>query len=217
MNVDYTKEFRKYKVFVVAVSFLMMVCNIYLVKTTYDSAEESRQTIFVADASNTLMVALANDIQVNRPNEAKAALSRLHYFLFNMTPTANHINYCIGRAQALGDRSIHQYIEKEKERGWYKSMVGGGISTEFMCDSITVSDSDRPEYRFKAVLYGKTSMIYPERIEFRQIITESYLLDDERTIDEPNGFRIYQWAVKDLRLIKVFNRITVEKGETTEE
>ena len=203
---DYVSFFKKVKLVLVLVCVCCTIGSIYIVKSAFDAAEESREMVFVADVNNTLLVALSNDIQVNRPNEAKAVLKRLHHFLFNVTPSASHINATIARAKALSDRTVSQYIEREKEKGWYNTMIAKGVSTEYLCDSISILESDREEFMFKARIYGKTSTIYPERIEFRTLVTSAYLEDTDRTIEEPNGFRVCLWKIESNTILKIFER-----------
>lgn len=203
---DYKKGYNLAKVIVVAVCVLCSALSICIIKTGLDEAEEERQSIFVADVNNTLLVALSNDMELNRPNEAKATLKRLHFYLFNLTPTADNINGNIASAESLSDESILQYVEKTKECGWYNKMIAEGISTEFKCDSIQILGSDREEFEFSAKLFGKQSQIYSDRIEFKEIQTSCYLTTTDRTIENPNGFRIQLWKVDKEEIIKVVRR-----------
>lgn len=205
---DYHKEFAKAKVITVIICVVCMLCSIFIIKSGIDEAEESRNTIFVADANNTLLLALSNDMKTNLPNEAKATLKRMHHYMFNMTPSATHINESIRRAEMLGDGSVVQYVEKTKEKGWYNKMIAEGISTEFLCDSIRLETSDNENYQYKAVLYGKTSMIHPDRIEFRELITDCYLRFTSRTLENPNGFTVFLWKIDKEEVIKVLTRDT---------
>ncbi|MCQ2087480.1 MAG: hypothetical protein MJZ37_05380 [Bacilli bacterium] len=206
--VDYNHEYGKAKILVILICIISMALSIIIVKSGIDEAEESRQTIFIADANNTLLLALANDITLNRPNEAKAAVKRMHYFMFNLTPAAKHINSSLEKATLLSsDQTVVQHIEKLKEMGWYNRMVADGISTEFMCDSIRIEDSDRDDAVYKAKLFGKTSYIYPDRIEFKSLITSCYLQNADRTIEEPNGFLIKLWSIEKQENIKTFMRV----------
>lgn len=208
---DYKEEFTKIKLFLIGVCVACTTLSIYITISCFNEAEENRKEIFIADANNTLLVALSNDMNLNRPNEAKACLKKLHYFLFNVTPSATHINSSIERAKAISDQSVSQYIEKLKEEGWYNSMIAKSISTEFICDSISIVESDRDEYCFKAYLYGKTSTISQDKIEFRSIATSCYLSNMERTVNEPNGFKINLWAIDKNVLLKEINRKELQK------
>lgn len=206
--IDYNSEFKKAKIFVVAICVISMLASIAVIKIGLDKAETNRETIYVADANNTLMLALANDVDLNAPNEAKAALKRMHYYLFNMTPSADYIKGSIAKAEAIGDESVVQFVEKMKEKGWYNKMIAEGISTEFMCDSIHIDNSDNGDYSYKVTLYGKTSTIYPDKIEFRSLQTACYMYDDARTIDNPNGSYVALWQIVKNDVLKIVERST---------
>lgn len=217
--IDYNKEYAKAKVFVVIVCVISMALSIFIIKNGFDEAEEKRNAIFVADANNTLLLALANDVKLNLPNEAKATLKRMHHYLYNMTPSASHINESIRKAECLGDESVVQYVEKMKEKGWYNKMIAEGISTEFLCDSIRIETSDNSNFGYKATLYGKTSVIHPDRIEFCSIITTCYMNFVSRSVENPNGFKVFLWKQEKEDLIKVYKRnsakIVVDVKEET--
>lgn len=205
-EIDYKKGYNIAKIIVVAVTLICTGLSIYVIKSGLDQAEEERETIFVTDVNNTLLVALANDMQLNRTNEAKAVLKRLHHYLFSLTPTADNINGSIANAENISDESVLQYVEKQKERGWYNKMIAESISTEFMCDSIDIEDSDRKEANFKAILYGKQSVIYSDRIEFHSVVTICYLEDDYRTVENPNGLSVRNWNIVKDDIIKTVKR-----------
>ena len=205
-EIDYKRGYHIAQIIVVAVTLICTGLSIFVIKSGLDEAEEERQTIFVADVNNTLLVALANDMQLNRTNEAKAVLKRMHHYIFSLTPTADNINGSIENAEKIGDESVLQYVEKQKERGWYNRMIAESISTEFKCDSIDIEDSDRKGFDFKAILYGKQSIIFTDRIEFHLVVTTCYLEDDYRTIENPNGLSVRQWNVVSDEIIKIVNR-----------
>lgn len=210
--IDYDKEYAKAKVFVVIVCIASMALSIFIIKSGLDEAEETRNAIFVADANSTLLLALSKDIKLNLPNEAKATLKRMHHYLYNMTPSASHINESIRKAELLGDASVVQYVEKKKEQGWYNKMIAEGISTEFLCDSVRIEASDNGNYAYKATLYGKTSIVLPDRIEFRELTSSCYMNFVARTLENPNGFRCFLWKVDNEKIIKVFVRNKAKKA-----
>lgn len=191
---------------------LALVCiasaavSIWIVKSSFDEAESMRDEIFIADAQNTLLLARSNDIQTNRGNEAEAVVNKLHVHLFYMTPTSEAIENAIQNATALGDESVKQFCDKNMEAGWYNTMMAQGISTEFLRDSIVVMPSDKEGYDFFVRLYGKTSTIYTSAIEFRRIVTSCYVLETQRTVENPNGYICCLFNVEEDKVIRSFKR-----------
>lgn len=205
-QIDYINDLTKYKFILIIVTVLAMVANIYIIKTSFDEAEEERQQIFVADSQNTLLLALANNIATNRGNEAKAVVSKLHTHLFYMSPTSSAIEGGIKSACDLSDASVKQYCDKMRESGWYNKMMAEGISTEFMPDSIVLYQSDIQGYDYIVRLYGKTCTITPTIIEFKRIETSCYVEEQRRTIDNPNGYKCCNFAVNKMERIRFFER-----------
>lgn len=204
--IDYKNELTKYKFILVLVTILSMVANIFIVKSSFDDAEIERNEIFVADAQHTLLLALSKDISTNRGNEAKAVVGKMHTHLFYITPTKSAIEGGIKNACDLSDASVKQYCDKLRERGWYNKMMADGISMEFMPDSIILYESDMSRYDFMVRLYGKTSTITPEYIEFKRIETTCYVQEEGRTIANPNGYRCCNFEVVKDERIRVFKR-----------
>lgn len=216
---DYKNELTKYKFILVLVTVMSMVANIYVVKSSFDEAEEERNEIFVADAQHTLLLARSENISTNRGNEAKAVVGKMHTHLFYMSPTSSAIEGGIENACNLSDASVRQYCDKLREKGWYNRMMAEGISMEFMPDSIVLFDSDVQGYDFLVRLYGKTSTITPDMIEFKRLETSCYMKEDDRTIENPNGYRCCNFEVVSHERIRVFQRERDNNGiiETKQE
>ena len=206
MAYDYKDELSKYKFILVVVTVLAMVANILIIKSSFDEAEEQREEIFVADSQNTLLLALANNLSTNRGNEAKAVVGKMHTHLFYMSPTQSAIEGGIAKACDLSDASVKQYCDKMRESGWYNRMMAEGISMEFVADSIVLYDSDVQGYDFLVRLYGKTSTITPSIIEFKRIETSCYVAEQERTVDNPSGYRCCNFAVDKTETLRTFKR-----------
>lgn len=203
---DYKSELTKFKFILILACVLTTALNIYVIKSSFDEAETQRKEIFIADSQNTLLLALSGEMSANRGNEAKAVVNKMHTHLFYMTPTSTAIESGIAKACNLSDQSVKQYCDKMREKGWYNKMMAESISTEFVADSIVLYGSDYKEYDFYLRLYGKTSTITSSEIEFKRIETSCYVKEQGRTIDNPNGYRICNFAIDKTETIKVFKR-----------
>ncbi|MCQ2082092.1 MAG: hypothetical protein MJZ11_10570 [Lachnospiraceae bacterium] len=203
---DYKDELMKYKIILLSITILAMVANIYFVKSSFDEAEQEREEIFIADSQNTLLLALSNDINTNRGNEAKAVVGKMHTHLFYMTPTSSAIEGGIKKACDLSDASVKQYCDKVRESGWYNKMMAEGISMEFMQDSIVLYECDVPGYDYMLKTYGKTCTITSTIIEFKRIETTCYVQEQGRTIENPNGYKCCNFAVNKLERLRIFER-----------
>lgn len=204
---DYFDQLRIAKLILIIVTILSSSLTIYVIKSSFDEAELVRNEIFVADAQNTLILALSSDMNTNRGNEAKAVVNKLHTHLFYMTPTASAIENAIACAADLSDESVKQFCNKKLENGFYDKMMAEGISIEFVSDSITLYDSDRQGYDFFVRLYGKTSTITSTKIEFRKLVSTCYVQNQDRTIENPSGYRCCFFNIENEDIIRTFLRV----------
>lgn len=204
---DYFNQLRLAKFILIITAILSSLISIYFIKSSFDDAELARNEIFVADAQNTLILALSSDMNTNRGNEAKAVVNKLHTHLFYITPTASAIKNAIDNATELADESVKQFCNKKMETGFYDKMMAEGISIEFVCDSIILYDSDRQGYDFFVNLYGKTSTITPTKIEFRKIVTSCYVQEQDRTIENPSGYKCCYFNIVNDDIIRTFLRV----------
>lgn len=203
---NYLKDIKKLKLVLLATCIGCTLLSVMVIKQGIDSAEDSRRQVFVSDTENTLLVLLSNEMEVNRPKEARSFVKRFHTYMFQFSPAANMISGNLEKAQRISDNSLAQYIEKEKERGYYNALVAGSVSTEYRCDSIRITESDLAGYRYHYVMYGKTSTISTEKIEYRVLVTSGYLRDCDRTISEPIGYNLCLFKVEQNAVFRTLDR-----------
>ncbi len=175
------------------VTILVTGGTIWVLYAVFASADEERNSIYVVDSHNTLKLALAEDVSVNRVYEAEAVVKRLHELLFILSPDADFINDRIDKAQYISGNSVRSYCNSQKERGFYNSLVANGISSEFLCDSISVLPDEQYDYR--VTLWGKTSLVFSDKILFYSVVTSCTLVSCERSALDPQGFYVEEWQV----------------------
>lgn len=185
--------FRLVKFLMVVLTVVITGVTIFVLKTVFSSADEGRNTVYVVDSRNTLKLALAENVSVNRIAEAEASVKRLHELLFILSPDADYIRESVESAEYFADNSVKSYCNSQKESGFYNSLVANGVSTEFICDSVLI-DVD-PSYEYRARLFGKTSQVFSDKIIFKNLVTECFLQSCERNEMDPQGFYVVDWKV----------------------
>lgn len=198
------KTFSMVKAIMIVLTFAITSLSVYVCKAAFDSANKERDFIYIADANNTLLLALANDVQLNRSEEAKAHVKRFHELFFILTPNADFIESNMQKAQYISDNSVKQQYSILKEKSYFDSMIANGISSEFMCDSISVSTNEESE--FSVLLYGKTSLVYSDKIVFKTLKTSCKLSSCKRDKLNTNGFIIEDWKIEENNIIGTINR-----------
>ena len=98
------------------------VCTLlvgYSVWKAYSFAEAQRQKIYVLDEGKSLMLALSQDLEQNRPVEAREHVRRFHELFFTLAPDKAAIESNINRAMYLADKSLYGYYRDWNEKGLY--------------------------------------------------------------------------------------------------
>lgn len=187
------KIFSLVKMIMVLVTFVVTGLTIWGIYSVFEWADRERDAIYVVDSRNTLKLALAENVSVNRVAEAEAHVKRLHELIFVLSPNSEFIQHNLDLLQNLSGNSVKNYCNSLRESGFYNSLVANGISTEFMCDSIVVRED--ANYDFKVFLWGKTSLISSEKIVFKSLMTACYLRSCGRDEWNPQGFMVEDWKV----------------------
>ena len=74
------------------------------------------------------MLALSQDMQQNRPVEAREHIRRFHELFFTLSPDKSAIESNIQRALYLSDESAIGYYRNLQEKGYFNRMIAGNIS-----------------------------------------------------------------------------------------
>ena len=82
------------------------------------------------------MLALSQDVQQNRPVEAREHIRRFHELFFTLSPDKSAIESNIQRALFLSDESAIGYYRNLQEKGYFNRMIAGNISQTLTVDSI---------------------------------------------------------------------------------
>ena len=82
------------------------------------------------------MLALSQDVQQNRPVEAREHIRRFHELFFTLSPDKSAIESNIQRALYLSDESAIGYYRNLQEKGYFNRMIAGNISQTLTVDSI---------------------------------------------------------------------------------
>ena len=98
----------------------LCVCTLlvgFSVWKAYSFAEAQREKIYVLDEGKSLMLALSQDLEQNRPVEAREHVRRFHELFFTLSPDKSAIEGNIQRAMFLCDRSAYAHYVDLAEQG----------------------------------------------------------------------------------------------------
>lgn len=196
-------SFRQLRIFAIVFIYLCAGITGYSIYSAYDFAEKQRQKIYVLDNGKSLMLALSQDLSQNRPVEAQEHVKRFHELFFTLAPEKGAIEGNIQRALLLADRSAFNYYKDLSEKGYYNRLISGNIIQNIQVDSVVCNFS---VYPYDVYTYARQMIIRESNITERSLITNCKLMNSSRSENNPHGFFIEKFEVKENKDIQVIKR-----------
>lgn len=196
-------SFRQIRLFGIVVVSLCAVVAISAVCMSLRFAEKQREKIYVLDNGKSLMLALSQDMNQNRPAEAREHVRRFHELFFTLSPDKSAIQHNIDRALILADKSAYNYYSDFVEKGYYNRIIAGNITQVVKVDSVVC---DFNNYPYIAKTYAKEMIIRQSNVTERSIVTTCRLTNASRSDDNPNGFIIEGLTILENRDIQTVKR-----------
>ncbi len=180
-------SFRQIRLFALVFICLCALVTGFAVWNSYSFAEKQREKIYVLDNGKSLMLALSQDMEQNRPAEAREHVRRFHELFFTLSPDKSAIEHNINRALSLADKSAYNYYTDYVEKGYYNRIIAGNITQVLQVDSIVCNFNDYP---YNVRTFARQMIIRQSNVTERSLITNCRLVNTSRSDDNPNGFMI---------------------------
>ncbi|MCS4302374.1 conjugative transposon protein TraK [Chryseobacterium sp. BIGb0232] len=196
-------SFRQIRLFTFVFAMLCFGVVGVVVFKSYQFAEQQRQKIYVLDNGKSLMVALSQDMLINRPVEAREHVRRFHELFFTIAPDKNAIESNVKRAFNLADQSAFNYYKDLQEKGYYNRIISGNIQQRVEVDSV-VANFDSYPYDVKT--YARQFIIRSSNLTIRNLVTNCSLVNSVRSDSNPQGFIIEKFNVLENRDVETVER-----------
>jgi conjugative transposon TraK protein len=164
--------------------------------------EKMQSRIYIL-ANGKALEAISAERKDNVPVEARDHVKSFHYYFFSLSPDDKAIQANIDKALNLADASARKKYSDLKEAGFYTGILNGNVSQEITTDSIQVDVNQSPFY-FK--YYGKLKITRATVVVTRNLLTEGWLRNTQRSDNNPHGFLIERWSVIDNSDLKTEKR-----------
>ncbi|WP_291125349.1 conjugative transposon protein TraK [Dysgonomonas sp. UBA7698] len=196
-------SFRQLRLY--SIIFICLCAGItgFSIWSAYDFAEAQRQKIYVLDDGKSLMLALSQDLSQNRPVEAREHVRRFHELFFTLSPDKSAIEGNIRRALVLSDKSAFNYYKDLSEKGFYNRIISGNINQTVQIDSVLCNFDSYP---YDVFTYARQMIIRESNITERSLITHCRLLNSVRSDNNPHGFTIEAFEIRENKDIRVLDR-----------
>lgn len=196
-------SFKQLRIFGIVFLCLCAAVAGYSVWSAYNFAEAQRQKIYVLDNGKSLMLALSQDLSQNRPVEAREHVRRFHELFFTLSPDKSAIESNIGRALQLSDKSAFNYYKDLSEKGYYNRIISGNINQTIQIDSV---DCNLDVYPYQVATYARQMIIRESNITERSLVTSCKLLNSVRSENNPHGFTIEAFEIRENKDLRVLDR-----------
>ncbi len=196
-------SFKQIRLFGIVFVCLCAAITIFSLWSAYDFAEKQRQKIYVLDGGKSLMLALSQDLSQNRPVEAREHVRRFHELFFTLSPDKSAIEGNIRRALMLSDKSAFNHYKDLSEKGYYNRIISGNIIQNLVIDSISC---DFDTYPYRMATYARQLIIRESNVTERSLVTTCRLLNSVRSDNNPHGFTIEAFEIKENKDLKVLDR-----------
>ena len=196
-------SFKQIRLFTLVFTVLCFGVVGVVVFKSYQFAEEQRQKIYVLDNGKSLMVALSQDMSINRPVEAREHVRRFHELFFTVAPDKNAIESNVKRAFNLADQSAFNYYKDLQEKGYYNRIISGNIQQRVEVDSLA---ADFDSYPYTVKTYARQFIIRSSNLTIRSLVTNCLLVNSVRSDSNPQGFTIEKFNVLENKDIETVER-----------
>lgn len=174
-----------------AISILSFITSIIISAISFGYAKkmiaEERHQIYVLD-NNVPLVATKSNILDNREAEYKAHIAAFHDYFFSLPPDNDYIERQLKKAMYLVDASGIAQYNTLKEKGYFSNLISSSSVITCTADSIQLDLNTK-----KWIFYGKQKIERPSMITIRNLVTEGFLQDIPRTLNNSHGVLITHW------------------------
>ncbi len=196
-------SFRQLRFIVGVFAFLCLLISSYAIYQSYTFAEQQREKVYVLDQGKSLMVALSQNVNMNRPVEAREHVRRFHELFFTLAPDQSAINENMKRAFYLADKSAYNYYKDLEEQDYFKRLISGNVYQKVKIDSIRCDFSSVP---YTVSTYGKVYIVRTSNITERNLETYCELMNTTRSDNNPQGFIMEHFEVLDNKDLQIIQR-----------
>ncbi len=201
--INIESSFKHLRLYSIVFICLCALITGYSIWSAYDFAESQRQKIYVLDEGKSLMLALSQDLSQNRPVEAREHVRRFHELFFTLSPDKAAIESNIKRALVLSDKSAFNYYRDLSEKGYYNRIISGNINQTVVIDSVTCNFDTYP---YDVSTYARQMIIRESNVTERSLLTHCRLLNSVRSDNNPQGFTIEAFEIRENKDLRVLDR-----------
>lgn len=196
-------SFKQIRLYAIIFAIVCIAVSSYAVYASYSFATKQREKVYVLDQGKSLMLALSQDASMNRPVEAREHVRRFHELFFTIAPDKDAIEKNMERAFQLCDKSAFNYYKDLVEKGYYNRAISGNVNQRIEIDSIRC---DFDSYPYEVTTFARQFIIRQSNVTERSLVTSCSLQNSVRSDNNPQGFLMEHFLVRENRDIQTYKR-----------
>lgn len=196
-------SFKQIRLYAIIFAIVCIAVSSYAVYASYSFAKKQREKVYVLDQGKSLMLALSQDASMNRPVEAREHVRRFHELFFTIAPDKDAIEKNMERAFQLCDKSAFNYYKDLAEKGYYNRAISGNVNQRIEIDSIRC---DFDSYPYEVITFARQFIIQQSNVTERSLVTSCSLQNSVRSDNNPQGFLMEHFLVRENRDIQTYKR-----------
>ena len=194
---------KQIRLYAIIFAIVCIAVSSYAVYASYSFAKKQREKVSVLDQGKSLMLALSQDASMNRPVEAREHVRRFHELFFTIAPDKDAIEKNMERAFQLCDKSAFNYYKDLAEKGYYNRAISGNVNQRIEIDSIRC---DFDSYPYEVTTFARQFIIRQSNVTERSLVTSCSLQNSVRSDNNPQGFLMEHFLVRENRDIQTYKR-----------
>ena len=183
---------------IIGMAITAIVCVVYSLSTVSQLGEK----VYVLDKGE-VMTASRHDVSYTRSDEITVQSTRFHELFFNVPPQSDIIRANIEKALEISDRSVYDYYNLLRERGFYKKLNDSQGTQWIQVDSVRVRQG---VYPYEVYTYGTIWTMRPSNISKSSFLSQCNMIDVARNAGNLNGLFIENFVVRENNLIETRKR-----------
>jgi conjugative transposon TraK protein len=185
----------------VVITGIISLCG-FIIYQSYKLANHTQEKIYVL-VNGKALEAYASERKDNIHVEARDHIKMFVTYFFTLSPDDKAIEENITKALYLADGTAKVQYDNLKESNYYANIISGNVNQTVKVDSIIVNTNQIPFY-FRC--YATQVLTRPTSIVTRNLITQGYLRNVERSENNSHGLLIERWNIIENKDLTITNR-----------
>lgn len=179
-----------------------LLCAVACVLISTNRISSMADQIYVLDNGQVLSAA-KRSVSVVRSDEIRDQATRLHQYLFSVSPNREIVQHNLEEALKFSDRSVYNYYRDVEETGFYKRLMQTGSVQDIVVDSVR---TDTGRYPYPVVTYATLTVTRSSKMSRYSLVSRCNMVEVGRNAQNLHGLQVERFEVVENRLVDERNR-----------